>query len=170
MIEIIQHSSDIRFGFKEQHIKSCMFCCPKLGKLIQEWKKRALLHACHSFCWLLSSVQMDPKQKVYATVLLGGATHAGISPLPCYQKKRGLDLWFDILTGFILPVQVKHWCHSAAPLFTQQLHPALHPEEELLARLEPAALTPAADLHPCWLLTLPSAGTWGLLLFIYFHN
>lgn len=88
MIEIIQYSSDIRFGFKEQHINSCMFCCPKLGKLMQEWKKRAFLHVCHSFCWLLSSVQMDPKQKVYATVLLGGATHAGISPLPCYQKKK----------------------------------------------------------------------------------
>ena len=90
VIQMIQHPFDTQFGFKVQHRHSCcVFCCPRIGKLMQEWNQRALLHVCHGFCWLLSLVQMDPSRRYVQLCSPVSATFAGISP-PHYQKKEGL--------------------------------------------------------------------------------
>lgn len=88
--EMIQHPFDIRFGFEVQHIHSyCVVCCPRLGKLRQEWNQRALLHVCHGFCWLLSPVQTDLSRRYVQLCSPGSATFAGISPLlPTIRKER----------------------------------------------------------------------------------
>lgn len=91
VIEMIHHHSDIRFGFKVQHRYSCcVFCCPRLVNLMQEWNQRVFLHVCCGFCWMLSPVQMDPSRRYVQLCSPGSATFAGGISSPHYQKKEGL--------------------------------------------------------------------------------
>lgn len=112
VIEMIQHPFDVWIGFKEQHRYSwCMFCCLRLGKLMQEWNQRALLHVSHGFFCLLNPVQMDLSRRHVQPRLPGSTIFAGISlVVSTIRKKRA---WSVIV--FIWPVQVRlvlnwTWC------------------------------------------------------------
>lgn len=89
VIEIIQHPFDKGFRFKVQHRYSCsMFYCPRLGKLVQEWNHRVLLHLLCGFCWLLSPVQVDPSWRYVQLCSSVSFIFAGISPLRSIMRKK----------------------------------------------------------------------------------